>query len=135
MEQTLLVIKPEVVTAPAQRVGEILAIVNRAGFRLVDLVMRRLDRQLVERFYAEHAGKPFYPALVDYICSGPIVAARLERQEAVRRLRELIGATDPEQAATGTLRFLYGSSLTCNAVHGSSSVADAQRELAIIFGE
>ena len=134
MEQTYFMIKPEIVAAPDQKVGEILAMVNRAGFRILDLELRRLDRATVEDFYAEHRGKPFYPALVDYIVSGPVVAVRLERRDAVRRLRELIGTTDPVEAATGSVRFLYGTSLQNNAVHGSATLEDARRELQIIFG-
>jgi nucleoside-diphosphate kinase len=134
MEQTFFMIKPEIVAAPEQKIGDILAMVNRAGFRILDLMLRRLDRSTVEEFYAEHQGKAFYPALVDYIISGPVVAVRLERQDAVRRLRELIGATDPAEAATGTVRFLYGASLQNNAVHGSACPEDARRELGIIFG-
>ncbi len=133
MEQTYFMIKPEIVAAPEQKVGDILAMVNRAGFRILDLRLRRLDRATVEDFYAEHRGKAFYAALVDYIVSGPVVAVRLERPDAVRRLRELIGATDPAEAATGTVRFLYGASLQNNAVHGSASPEDARRELEIIF--
>jgi nucleoside-diphosphate kinase len=134
MEQTYFMIKPEIVAAPEQKVGDILAMVNRAGFRILDLGLRRLDRATVEDFYAEHRGKAFYAALVDYIVSGPVVAVRLERQDAVWRLRELIGATNPAEAATGTVRFLYGASLQNNAVHGSASLEDARRELEIIFG-
>jgi nucleoside-diphosphate kinase len=133
MEQTYFMIKPEIVAAPEQKVGDILAMVNRAGFRILDLGLRRLDRATVEDFYAEHRGKAFYAALVDYIVSGPVVAVRLERQAAVWRLRELIGATNPAEAATGTVRFLYGASLQNNAVHGSASPEDARRELEIIF--
>jgi nucleoside-diphosphate kinase len=134
MEQTYFMIKPEIVAAPEQRIGDILAMVNRAGFRILQMELRRLDRALVEEFYGEHRGKPFYRALVDYICSGAVVTLRLEREEAVRRLRELIGATDPAEAATGTVRFLHGVTLQNNAVHASANAADARRELALVFG-
>jgi nucleoside-diphosphate kinase len=134
MEQTYCMIKPEIVAAPRQQVGAILAQINAAGFRIVDMALRRLDRAKVQEFYAEHSGKSFYDGLVGYIASGPVVALRLERDDAVRRLRELIGATDPAAAATGTVRFLYGTSLQENAVHGSATPEDAERELGIIFG-
>jgi nucleoside-diphosphate kinase len=134
MEQTYCMIKPEIVAASDQKVGAILAQINAAGFRIVDLALRRLARDTVEEFYAEHAARPFFPALVEYICSGPVIALRLEREDAVRRLRELIGATNPAEAATGTVRQLYGESLQHNAVHGSANAEDAARELGIIFG-
>ncbi len=134
MEHTYFMIKPEIVAAENQRIGDILAIVNRNGFRIVDMAVRRLDRETVERFYGEHEGKPFFAPLVEYITSGPVLAVRLARENAVTRLRELIGATNPADAATGTVRFLYGASLQNNAVHASANTADAERELQIIFG-
>lgn len=135
MEQTYFMIKPEILAADRQAVGAILALVNGAGFRILDLEVRRLDRMLAEEFYAEHLGKNFFAGLMTYITSGPILAVRLEREEAVARLRELIGVTDPANAATGTIRFLYGTSLTRNAVHASANLADSRRELEIIFGK
>ncbi len=108
--------------------------VNRAGFRVTALEMRELDRATVENFYGEHEGKPFYADLCDYIAGGPVVAIRLERQDAVAKLRELIGATNPADAAIGTIRDLYGASLQNNAVHASANGEDAARELGIIFG-
>ncbi|HOX26297.1 MAG TPA: nucleoside-diphosphate kinase [Candidatus Krumholzibacteria bacterium] len=134
MQETYFMIKPEIVAAGDQKIGAILAMVNASGFRIVDLALRRLDRSLVETFYGEHRGKPFYDSLVAYICSGPVVCARLAREDAASRLRELIGATDPAKAATGTIRFLYGKSLSYNAVHASANPEDAARELALIFG-
>jgi nucleoside-diphosphate kinase len=134
MEQTYCMIKPEIVAAERQRIGEILAQFNASGFRIVDMALRRLDRATAEEFYAEHRERDFFADLVAYITSGPVVALRLEREDAVRRLRELIGATDPAEAATGTVRFVYGTSLQTNAVHGSATPADAERELGIIFG-
>ncbi len=133
MEQTYLMIKPEILAGERQYVGEILAAVNRAGFRILELRTFRLDRRTAERFYAEHKGKGFFADLIAYITSGPVVAVRLERADAVRRLRELIGATDPAAAVCGSIRFLYGSSLQRNAVHGSATPEDARRELDIVF--
>ena len=134
MQQTYFMIKPEIVAAPDQKIGAILAMANAAGFRILELATRHLDRATVEEFYAEHRERPFFGELVDYISSGPVVCVRLEREDAVRRLRELIGATNPAEAATGTVRFLYGTSLGQNAVHGSANPEDAERELGIIFG-
>ena len=135
MEQTYFMIKPEIVAAANQKIGTILAAANASGFRILDLAVRRLDRPLVEEFYGEHREKPFFGDLVAYITSGPVVCIRLEREDAIARLRELIGATNPAEAATGTIRFLYGESLSTNAVHASANAEDAARELALIFGD
>jgi len=134
MQQTYFMIKPEIVAAGDQKIGAILAIVNRAGFRITGLAMRTLPRDLVEDFYGEHRGKPFYADLVDYIAGGPVVTIRLERENAVAALRELIGATNPQDAAVGTIRDLFGASLQNNAVHASANPDDAARELGLIFG-
>jgi nucleoside-diphosphate kinase len=134
MQQTYFMIKPEIVAAGDQKIGAILSIVNAAGFRVTGLHMRRLDRSLVEDFYGEHRERPFYGALCDYITGGPVVAIRLERENAVAALRELIGATNPTEAAIGTIRQLFGASLQNNAVHASANTDDAARELGLIFG-
>ena len=134
MQQTYFMIKPEIVAADDQKVGAILAIVNAAGFKTTGLEMRAFDRALVEDFYGEHKERPFFPELVDYIAGGPVVAIRLERENAVAALRELIGATNPSEAATGTIRDLFGASLQNNAVHASANPEDAARELGLIFG-
>lgn len=134
LQQTYFMIKPEIVGADRPRTGAILAVVERAGFRITDLALRRLSRKTVEEFYGEHAGKRFFGPLCDYIAGGPVVAVRLERENAVAALRELIGATDPATAAVGTIRNLFGTSLQQNAVHASANDRDAARELEIIFG-
>ena len=134
MEKTYFMIKPEIVAAGEQRIGAILAIVNTAGFRITNLEMRQFDRSLVEEFYSEHQGKPFFAALCDYITGGPVVAIGMERENAILALRELIGATDPAEAATGTVRDLFGASLQNNAVHASANSGDAARELGLVFG-
>lgn len=134
MEQTYFMIKPEIVAAEEQKIGAILQMVNDSGFRILEMATRQLDRPTAEKFYGEHEGKDFFPALVDYITSGPVVAVRVQREEAVWRLRELVGATDPQTAATGTIRFLYGRSIQNNSVHASATREDSERELTIIFG-
>jgi nucleoside-diphosphate kinase len=134
METTYSMIKPEIVAAGEQKIGAILDIINRAGFRITGMELRQLDRPLVEDFYGEHRERPFYGELCDYITSGPVVALRLERENAVAALRELIGATNPAEAAVGTIRDLYGESLSHNAIHASANLADAERELGLIFG-
>lgn len=129
-----MMIKPEIVAAADQKVGEILAAVQRAGFRIVNMQMKHLDRATVEEFYAVHKERPFYGELVEYIHSGPVVALQLERENAVAAMRELVGATNPADAACGTLRDLYGASLSQNAVHASDSVENAKAEIGLIFG-
>ncbi|MBC8423080.1 nucleoside-diphosphate kinase [bacterium] len=134
MEQTYMMIKPEVVAAERQAIGEILAMVQANGFRIRNLAQKHLDRATVELFYDVHKERPFFGELVDYIASGPVVAVHLERENAILKLRELVGATNPADAGCGTLRALFGTSLTQNAVHASDSVENGQRELGIIFG-
>ena len=134
MEKTYSMIKPEIVAAGEQKIGAILDIINKAGFRITAMELRRLDRNLVEDFYGEHRERPFFGELCDYITSGPVVALCLERDNAVAALRELIGATNPAEAAVGTIRHLYGESLSNNAIHASANLEDAERELGLIFG-
>ncbi len=134
MQTTYSMIKPEIVAAGEQKIGAILDILNTAGFRITGLELRQLDRALVEDFYGEHRERPFYGDLCDYISGGPVVALRLEREDAVAALRELIGATNPAEAAVGTIRDLYGASLQNNAIHASANPEDAARELGLVFG-
>ncbi len=134
MERTYFMIKPEIVAAGDQHIGDILAIVNKAGFRIQNLQLKQMDLELVQEFYGEHKERPFFSALCDYITSGPVIAVGLERENAVSALRELIGATNPDEAAIGTIRDLFGASLQNNAVHASANSDDAARELGLIFG-
>ncbi len=131
MDRTYLMIKPEAVSAGHW--PEILRIVIQNRFRVRRLEMRRLAPDLARRFYAEHQGKPFFAPLVDYITSGEVIAVCLEGEDAVARLRQLVGATDPARAVPGTLRYMFGSSLQENAVHASDSPDSARRELEILF--
>lgn len=132
MSQTYLMIKPELVTD--QVIGEILKTLTDNRFRILRLEMKELPAEAVKQFYVEHESKPFYGELVDYITSGPVVAVKLEKENAVADLRLLVGATNPAEAAPGTIRYLYGRSLQNNGVHASDSDASAERELGIIFG-
>ena len=134
LEQTYSMIKPEIVAADDQKIGEMLAIIQRAGFRIRNLQMKQLDRETVETFYDVHKERPFFGELVEYISSGPVVAMHLEREDAIVKLRELLGATNPADAACGTLRDLFGTSLTQNAIHASDSPENGLREIGIIFG-
>jgi nucleoside-diphosphate kinase len=131
-ESTLLIIKPDAVRRGL--VGEILSRVERKGLRIDDLKLMRIDRELAGGHYAEHAEKPFFGELVDFITGGPVVVAKVSGREAVTVLRTLMGATDPVKSAPGTIRGDYGILVTENLVHGSDSPESAERELALFFG-
>ncbi len=131
MSQTYLMIKPELVAD--QVIGEILKMLTDNRFRVSALELKELREAQVREFYTEHEGKSFYEDLVSYITSGPVVAVRLEKENAVSDLRTLVGATNPAEAAPGSIRYLFGRSLQNNGVHASDSDASAERELAIVF--
>jgi nucleoside-diphosphate kinase len=128
---TLLMIKPDVVERGL--IGEIITMVLRNRFRIQRMQITRFDRTRTERFYAVHRGKEFYEGLVDFIAGGPVVVLELEADDAIQRLRALIGNTDPSKAAPGTIRYIYGTSVQRNAVHASDSPESAKKELAIAF--
>ena len=132
IERTLFIVKPDAVER--NLVGKILAHVEERGFRLIEARLARLTREQCQEFYQEHAGKPFFGDLVGYMTSGPVMLACLEREGAVSTLREVVGATDPAQAAPGTVRKLFGQSKQRNSVHASDSVASGEREVRLFFG-
>lgn len=115
--------------------GAILKMINEAGFEIKAMKITRLSPELAGEFYAIHKGKPFYETLVNFMSSGPIVAALLEKEDAVEDYRTLIGATNPENAAEGTIRKLYASSYQQNAVHGSDSDENANLEADFFFSK
>jgi len=131
LETTLLVIKPDAVAA--RHAGEILARVEAAGFTITGLRMLTVARPDAERLYSIHRARDFFSGLVEFITSGPVVAVRLETEDARRRLRTFIGVTDPAQAAPGTIRNDFGTSVRHNAVHASNPDEDVDKELAIMF--
>ena len=130
--QTLLIVKPDAVSR--NLTGRILAEVESRGFEIRGLRRARLARPQVETFYQEHVGRPFYDPLCDYMSSGPVVLVRLEADAAVPRLREIVGATDPNQAAPLTLRRMFAVDKGSNSVHASDSDASAERELGLFAG-
>jgi nucleoside-diphosphate kinase len=132
-ERTLCVIKPNAVAR--RKIGAIVSRFEDAGMRIAALRLTVLPRDRAETFYAEHAGKAFFPRLVAFMTSGPVVAMVIEGDDAVARCREIMGATDPAAAAAGTIRALYGGNVTENAVHGSDSPGSAAREIAFYFPE
>ena len=131
MERTYLMIKPDGVQRGL--VGEIIARFEKRGFKIVGLKMIRIGRELAEKHYGEHKGKPFFEPLVGYITSRPVVAMVIEGKNAVGAAREMMGATDPLKAAPGTIRGTYGIDIGRNVIHGSDSPASAQREIALFF--
>jgi len=132
IERTLFIVKPD--ATGRNLTGKILAHVEGKGFKLVEARFTRLTREQCQEFYAEHAGKGFYNELVDFMTSGPVMLCCLERDNAVAALRETIGATDPAQAAEGTVRKLFAESKGRNSVHASDSTASADREVKLFFG-
>ena len=128
---TFTMIKPDAVEA--NNIGPILAKINEGGFRVVAMKYLRLSKEQAGQFYAVHKERPFYGELVDYMSSGPIVAAVLSKGNAVADFRKLIGATDPSKAEEGTIRKLFAKSIAANAIHGSDSDENAQIEANFFF--
>jgi nucleoside-diphosphate kinase len=132
-ERTFVMIKPD---AHGRRLsGEILSRFERRGFAIRGLKLLRVSRDQAAQHYAEHEGKPFYPDLVDFITSGPVVAMVLEGPAAVSTVRTMMGATNPLDSAPGTIRGDYALEIGENAVHGSDSTESAEREIPIYFAE
>jgi nucleoside-diphosphate kinase len=125
-------VKPDVVEQALY--GGIISQVLRNRFVVVNLKMFEFDREAAERFYEVHRERDFFPELIDYITSGPVVALEIEGDGVVERIRAFIGTTDPSKADAGTIRYMYGSSIQNNAVHASDSAESAKKELAIVFG-
>lgn len=130
---TFTMIKPCAVKS--NYIGPILKMINESGFRIKAMKMTQLTQERAEAFYAIHKGKPFFDGLVEFMSSGPIVAAILEKDNAIADFRELIGNTNPEKAAEGTVRKLYAESMTANAIHGSDSDENALLEGSFFFSE
>jgi nucleoside-diphosphate kinase len=130
---TFTMIKPSAVSSGYS--GPIIAKFTEGGFRIVAMKKHQLTRRQAESFYEVHKERPFYADLVEFMISGPVVAAILEKENAVESFRNFIGATDPAKAAQGTIRQLYGTSLSENAVHGSDSDENAARECSFFFSE
>ena len=132
-ERTLILVKPDAFAR--NLTGEIIARFERKGLRLVALQLMTMTRELAATHYAEHEGKGFYDELVDFITSGPLVAMVLEGEAAIRAARQVIGATNPLEATTGSIRGDYATSVGQNMVHGSDAPESAQREVALFFGD
>ncbi|MCI0709015.1 MAG: nucleoside-diphosphate kinase [Chloroflexi bacterium] len=133
MERTLIIAKPDAVQRGLS--GEILRRFEQRGLRLIGMKFMQVSRDLAERHYAEHEGKPFYNGLVDYITSGPVVVMAFEGRNAIVAARTTIGATKPHEAAAGTIRGDFGMDIGRNLVHGSDSPGNGEREVSIFFNE
>jgi nucleoside-diphosphate kinase len=130
-ERTFSIIKPDAVAAG--QAGEILSQIEKAGFKILAARMTRLTEKQAQGFYAVHREKPFFPGLVKFMMEGPIVVMALEREDAIRKLREVMGATNPANAAEGTIRKRFATSIERNCVHGSDAPETAEVELRFFF--
>jgi nucleoside-diphosphate kinase len=131
VERTLMLIKPDAVKKGVE--GEIIAHVQKQGFKLVALKKLQLTKQQAEKFYYVHKERPFFDELTTFMSSGPIVAMVWEGEDAINKIRQIMGATNPEEAEEGTLRKLYGTNIGENAVHGSDSKTSADYEIPFFF--
>jgi nucleoside-diphosphate kinase len=132
MEQTLLLIKPDAVER--NLIGQIISRVEEAGLKILDMKMVFFRREMTEQFYGEHKGKEFYNRLIEYMTDKNVVALKLEGEDAIKTLRNLVGATDPKKAEKNTIRADFGLRTPQNSVHASDSVESAKREIKFFFG-
>lgn len=128
---TLAIIKPNAIRTG--KTGPILAMINEGGFQIIAMKMLKLSQELAEEFYEIHKGKVFYEGLIEFMTSGPVIAMILKHENAVENFRKLIGPTDPNKAEPGTIRKTFAVSTQMNAVHGSDSVENANREADFFF--
>lgn len=131
IERTFVMLKPDALSRAL--VGEIITRLERKGLKMVAAKLIKMDETLASRHYAEHVGKPFYPALVDFITSGPVLAMVWEGENAIKAARKLVGKTDPHQADSGTIRGDFGAITRMNLVHASDSEESAEREISLFF--
>src|SRR3954451_5755083 len=131
VERTFSIIKPDAVAAG--HAGAILALLQESGFKILGMRMTRLTEPQAQAFYAVHSARPFFGGLVKFMTEGPIVVLALERENAVKQLREVMGATNPANAAEGTVRKLFATDIERNAIHGSDAPETAAVELTFFF--
>jgi nucleoside-diphosphate kinase len=131
MQTTFSIIKPDAVSSG--KAGKILALLEANGFRIAAIRMVKLSQSQAEGFYAVHRERPFFGSLVKFMTEGPVVVMALQREDAVKKLREVMGATNPANAADGTIRKLYAESIERNAIHGSDAPETAAEELRYFF--
>lgn len=128
---TFTIIKPK--AFQNNHTGHILAKINDAGFKIIAIKLTHMSSGLAQKFYEVHKDRPFFPNLVEFMSSGPVIVAILQKENAVEDYRKLIGSTDPSKAELGTIRHDFGTSLTANAVHGSDSDENAEKESNFFF--
>ena len=131
VERTFSIIKPDAVAA--SQAGEILAMLQKAGFKILAMRMTRLSEAQAQGFYAVHKERPFFEGLVKFMTEGPIVVMALEREDAIKKLREVMGATNPANAAEGTIRKRFAANIERNCIHGSDAPETAEQELRFFF--
>ncbi len=132
-EQTLSIIKPDAVRNKVS--GNIINIFETNGFEIIAMKKIHLSKEQAQAFYAEHKARPFFNALCEFMCSGPVIVQVLQKSNAIKENRNIMGATNPSEADEGTIRKLYGDSIDNNAVHGSDSDESASREISFFFSE
>lgn len=133
VERTLSIIKPDAVAKNV--IGEIMSRFEKAGLKIVAAKLQQLSTEQAQGFYAEHEGRPFFNDLVTFMTSGPVVVQVLEGENAIGMNRDLMGATNPKEAAAGTIRADFADAIDANAVHGSDSATSAAREIAFFFDD
>ncbi|MEO0239628.1 MAG: nucleoside-diphosphate kinase [candidate division WOR-3 bacterium] len=133
MNKTFLLLKPDALQKKV--VGEIISMVEKAGFNILNIRMKRWTREEAEKFYAVHRGKEFFEGLVEFMISGPVIGLLLEKENAIEDLRKLVGATDPSKAEPATIRHKYGTNVRVNAVHASDSQESFEYEVKCFFGD
>lgn len=131
IERTLVILKPDAIQRGI--VGEILNRFEKRGFKIIGLKMIQISRELAEKHYLEHKDKPFYEELIDFITAGPVVVFVVEGKNAVANVRKMVGATNPEKADPGTIRYDYGLHIGKNIIHASDSQESAEREIDLFF--
>ena len=131
MERTFAIIKPDALAAG--QTGEIIAVIQKAGFRIVGMKMKRLSQLEAEAFYSVHRERPFFASLVKFMTEGPVVVMVLEAPDAIRKWRETMGATNPANAAEGTVRKRFAHDIERNCIHGSDAPETAEAELRFFF--
>jgi nucleoside-diphosphate kinase len=131
IERTFAIIKPDAVAAG--KAGEIITIIQNNGFNVLGMKMKRISKVEAEGFYGVHKEKGFFPSLVAFMTEGPVVVLALEREDAIKKWREVMGATNPANAAEGTIRKMYASSIERNCVHGSDAPETAAQEIPFFF--
>jgi nucleoside-diphosphate kinase len=132
LERTFAIVKPDAVAKG--HTGDILSMIEQNGFRIVGLKMRRIAKNEAEAFYAVHKARPFFGGLVTFVSEGPVVMMVLEREDAIAKWRDLMGATNPANAAEGTIRKRFAENIERNSVHGSDAAETAAQEIPFFFG-